>query len=123
MSAQDALWSIPEALGWIWYATLSLMAAAAALIMILKMILHHPFDALLVARFWVVGGLICFAYRVFNSGLSEIGIAFIVTGSLFTSLIMASGWCNRPEPRQMLVPYLWCRTVCLIYKRKKRVQV
>lgn len=120
MSAQDALWSIPEALGWIWYATLSLMAAAAALIMILKMILHHPFDALLVARFWVVGGLICFAYRVFNSGLSEIGIAFTITGSLFTSLIIASGWCNRPEPRQMLVPYILYRVFFIVQRAGRK---
>ena len=119
MSAQSALWSIPEALGWWWYASLSVMAAAAAIIMILKMVLHHPFDALLVARSIIVGGLVCFAYRPFNSGLSELGIGFFVTGSLFTACLVASGWCQREDKTTSLVPFLWRRALALFHGPRK----
>ena len=111
MSSQDALWRIPETLGWWWYGSISIMAGAAALIMIFKMILRHPFDALLVARCMIVGGLVCFAYRSANSGLSEIGIGFTVTGSLFTSVLVATNWCSRENQTEMLVPYLWRRAL------------
>ena len=119
MNAQSALWSIPEYLGWAWYGTLSAMSAAAALIMILKMILGHPIDALFVARCMIVGGLVCFAYRVFNSGLSEIGIGFFVTGSLFTACLVASGWCHRADKSVMLVPFLWHHAVAWLCGPRK----
>ena len=104
MSSQDALWRIPETLGWWWYGSISIMAGAAALIMIFKMILRHPFDALLVARCMIVGGLVCFAYRSANSGLSEIGIGFTVTGSLFTSVLVATNCVVAKTKRRCLCP-------------------
>ena len=103
MSAQTALWSVPEYLGWWWYGTLSLISAVTVLIMLFKLILGWQFGALMFARCLICGGLVCFTYRSGNSGFSEFGIALTVLGSFLSSLLLAFDWCARTHPLNDLI--------------------
>lgn len=115
MSPQEVLWAIPNSFNGWWPWIVAAFSGPAAIIMLVKMILRHPFDALLVGRCIIAGGLVCFTYRPFNSGLTEIGIAHLVVGSLLSSILLASGWCNREDKTVMLVPFLFhwvVRQIC-----------
>ncbi len=97
MSAQDALWHVPNYFGDAWWLASALMAGVAAFIMFATMILHHPFSALLVARILIVGSLVAFAMAPLNSGWVPFGVMLASAGGLMASILIATGWCERPD--------------------------
>lgn len=92
---QEVLWAFPNSFGFWWDATWGLMALVAALIMFVKMILNHPFDALLVARSILAFGLFLVACSAINSGWQRYVPMFFAVGGFMSAMLLATNWCER----------------------------
>jgi hypothetical protein len=96
--AQTLLWTLPTSLGPFWWIICMLFSAPAAMLMVLYMIMRHPFNALLVARLMILGSLLMFALIPLNSGWMPWGVMMASAGGLFTTFLIASHWCERKDP-------------------------
>lgn len=92
---QEVLWAFPNSFGFWWDATWGVMALTAALIMFVKLILNHPFDALLVARSIMAFGLFLVACSAINSGWQRYVPMFFAVGGFMSTVLLATGWCER----------------------------
>ena len=92
---QEVLWAFPNSFGYWWDATWGVMALAAALIMFVKLILNHPFDALLIARSIMAFGLFLVACSAINSGWQRYVPMFFAVGGFMSTMLLATGWCER----------------------------
>lgn len=94
---QDFLWALPNSMGSWWDIIWGVLALAASIIMFVKMILHHPFDALLVARSILAFGLFLVALSAVNSGWQRYVPAMFALGGFMTSMLLVTDWCNRKD--------------------------
>ena len=92
---QEVLWAFPNSFGFWWGATWGALALIASLIMFVKLILNHPFDALLVARSIMAFGLFLVACSAFNSGWQPYVPMFFAVGGFMSTVLLATGWCER----------------------------
>lgn len=100
---QEVLWALPNSLGFWWDATWGLMALVASLIMFIKLILHHPFDAVLVSRSILAFGLFLIACSAIQSGWQRYVPMFFALGGFLSSVLLATDWCNRKNKSTTLV--------------------
>lgn len=98
---------IPTALGNWWWLLCSVFALPAAVIMLVKMVLNHPLDALLVARIVIVGSLVMFGLSPLNSGWTPWACLLASFGGFMAAVLLATGWCQRANQDEWLVPALW----------------
>lgn len=91
---QEVLWSLPNAMGGWWDLIWGALALVASIIMFVKMILHHPFDALLVARSLLAFGLFLVALTAINSGWQRYVPMFFSVGGFMTAMLLATDWCH-----------------------------
>jgi hypothetical protein len=97
MSWQDVLWLIPGHMGWGWKLVWGVLALIAAGIMFVKMIVNEPFSALLVARVLLGIGLLLIPLQILQPGWQPWTNAFYATGGFLSSVLIATGWCNRED--------------------------
>ena len=112
-NAQDVLWSLPSHLGPLWWVICTLFAGPAATMMVLYMIMRHPFNALMVSRLMILGSLITFALIPLNSGWLPWGVMLASVGGLLTTFLIASHWCERAHPWRDVLQWLqgWRHTL------------
>jgi len=96
-SWQDVLWAIPGHMGWGWQALWGVLALVAAGIMFVKMIVNEPFSALLVARVLLGIGLLLIPLQLLQPGWQPWIDAFYAMGGFLSSVLIATGWCTRPD--------------------------
>lgn len=96
-SWQDLLAIPPDQLGWGWSAVWGVMGLVASMVMFLTMILHHPFSALLVSRVILGLGLLLLGLKMLQPGWGPYVDACYAVGGLLSSLLIATGWCNRED--------------------------
>lgn len=92
---QEVLWAFPNSFGFWWDATWGMLALIASLILFVKLILNHPFDALLVARSIMAFGLFLVACSAINSGWQRYVPMFFAIGGFMSTVLLATGWCER----------------------------
>lgn len=114
MTAQEALWYLPTQAGPWWNIGVALLAGPAVLIMFTAMVLNHPFNSLLVARILMLGSFVAFAMVPLNSGYLPWGALLASSGGLLTSILVATDWCNRPDPSVTVRVALWRWLVGLV---------
>lgn len=107
MNAQDALWLLPTELGTLWWLICAAFALPAASIMLLKLIINEPFGLLTVSRSVIVGSLVAFGMAPLNSGWIPWGILMASVGGCMAAVLLATGWCNRPNPSASLSRTVW----------------
>lgn len=104
---QDALWAIPNYCGHWWDVVVGVVAIVVAVVLYLKLILNHPFDALLVTRALGGLGLLCAFANIFNSGWLKIALGLMVLGYAGSILLIVTEWCSRAD-RSLTIPRaLW----------------
>lgn len=102
MSAQDALWMPANYLGAWWWLICAAFAMPAAVLLFLTMIMNEKMSALLIARLLILGSLVCFALVPLNSGWLPFGVMFASVGGLFTTILIATKWCDRADKWEVL---------------------
>ncbi len=101
-TAQDALWYFPTVLGPTWWLICSAFALPAAVLLFLAMIMNEDFSALLVGRLMIMGSLVCFSLLPLNSGWLPFGVMFASVGGLWTTILIATKWCDRTDKWEVL---------------------
>ena len=96
-SWQDILTALPDRMGWLWFALWGALALTAAAIMFVHLIKDEPFSALLVSRVLLGIGLLLIPLSALQPGWQPWINAFLATGGLLSSTLIATNWCNRPD--------------------------
>lgn len=104
---QDALWAIPNYCGHWWDVIIGVVAIVVAVVLYLKLILNHPFNALLVTRALGGLGLLCAFANIFNSGWLKIALGLMVLGYAGSILLIVTEWCSRANQAQTIPRALW----------------
>lgn len=100
---QDVLWAIPNSFGPHWDVFFGMLAVITAVVGFLKLIMNHPFNALLVSRVIIYGGYLLVGAMMLNSGWTKIAIGVLVSGGFFTTMLIVSGWCERKDQSETLL--------------------
>jgi len=96
-SWQELLFAVPSQLGWVWNLILSVGSFSAAAVMFFTMILHHDLDALWGSRVTLGMALLTRAFVTLQPGLAPWSDALFVIGALWSTLLIATGWCHRED--------------------------
>lgn len=97
MTWQEVLTALPTQMGWTWFVLWGALALVAAAIMFTKMIVNEPFSALLVSRALLGIGLVMIPLSALQPGWQPWINAFYAVGGFLSSVLIATGWCNRED--------------------------
>lgn len=124
MSWQDILTSVPDRMGWAWFAVWGALALAAAAIMFVHLIKDEPFSALLVSRVLLGIALLLIPLSALQPGWQPWINAFLATGGLLSSVLIATNWCNRPDQSlsmgRAVLRWIGCRLNALLHPLSER---
>lgn len=107
MDAQTALWALPSKLDGIWWLVCAAFALPAATLIVVKMIINEPINLLTTSRVIIAGSLFFFGMTPLNSGFLPWGALLACIGGFLTSVLIATGWCNRPNRNDTVPRALW----------------
>jgi hypothetical protein len=107
---QDLLWRLPNHFGYWWEIGVSSIALFTALLLFLKLIMGHAFDAILFARSVVGLGLVMVGMTPLNSGWNRISVAVLVVGLFISTILIVTGWCDREDKSLTIPKALWRTT-------------
>lgn len=124
MSWQDVLTTLPNEMGWMWFALWGVLALVAAAIMFVHMIKDEPFSALLVSRVLLGIGLLLIPLSALQPGWQPWINTFFASGALLSSVLISTNWCNRPDKSlsmwRAIGRWIGCRLNALLHPLSER---
>ena len=107
MSAQEALWNLPNQLGGWWWLLCSAMAIPAAVMIMVRMVINEPFSLLTTARTLIAASMFAFGMIPLNSGFLPWAVLLTTAGGLLSSILIITNWCNRPDQSLNALQTIW----------------
>lgn len=94
-SWQEVLWTLPNDMGWAWYALWGLIGGIAALLIFAVAIYGHSFSGMFLARVIFAVGLALIPLAALNSGWQPWIPAFYAISAIVGAMSMAVERCDR----------------------------